>query len=172
LADSSVDVVRRYLQDTIAAEKDFETQLQSFAKETGDDLVKAAFQSHLAETRTQIERLSARLEQLGGSPSTTKSLLAHVFQLAPKAAQLGREKESSTTRNLIIAFAIENNECAIYESLASTADAAGDPDTAALARTIQSEEKSAANTFWGLLGTTARGEYFGGQKTRSGSAGK
>jgi ferritin-like metal-binding protein YciE len=166
MADTSVEVVKRYLQDAIAAEKNFETQLQGFAKETGNEPTKAVFQNHIAETRGQIERLTKRLEQLGDTPSAAKSLLAHVFHFAPKAAQLsrdkeGREKEGSTTQDLILAFAIENNECAIYESLASTAEAAGDPETAALARSIQAEEKAAADKIWGLLGSAARREYLG-----------
>lgn len=158
MADTSAEVVKRYLQDAIAAEKNFETQLQGFAKETGNDLAKAAFENRLAETRGQIERLISRLEQLGGTPSTAKSLLAHVFQLAPRAAQLSHEKKASTTQDLIMAFAIENKECAIYESLASTAEAAGDPDTAALARSIEAAGKAAANKIWGLLGSAARNE--------------
>ncbi|HEX4772276.1 MAG TPA: DUF892 family protein [Bryobacteraceae bacterium] len=164
MADTSIEVVKRYLQDAIAAEKSFETQLHGFAKETRNEQAKTVLESHLTETRGQIERLTNRLEQLGDTPSTAKSLLAHVFQLAPKAAQLSRDKEgrgteASTTQDLILAFAIENNECAIYESLASTAEAAGDPETAALARSIQAEEKAAANRIWSLLGSAARSEY-------------
>jgi ferritin-like metal-binding protein YciE len=159
MADTSAEVVKRYLQDAIAAEKNFEAQLQGFAKETGNDPAKAAFESRLAETRGQIERLTGRLEQLGGTPSAAKGLLAHVFQLAPKAAQLVHEKDASTTQDLIVAFAIENNECAICESLASTAEAAGDPETAALARSIEAAGKAAANKIWGMLGPAARNEY-------------
>jgi len=152
--DTSVEVVQRYLQDAIAAEKNFETQLQSFLKEAADEAAKTAFQEHLMETRSQIERLTGRLEQLGGAPSTAKNLLAYVLNLAPKFGLSGQEKERNT-QNLIAAFGIENYECAMYESLASMASAAGDPDTAALARSILQEEKRAATRIWDMLGTVA-----------------
>jgi ferritin-like metal-binding protein YciE len=160
MAESSIDVVKRYLEDAIAAEKSFETQLQGLAKEGGNERVKSAFHQHSIETRSQIERLTSRLEALGGSPSTAKGVLAHIFSLAPKAAQIGQEKEDRVTQNLVTAFAVENSECAMYELLASVADAAGDSDTASLARAIQSEEKATADKLWSLLGPTALEAYF------------
>ncbi len=155
MAESSTDVIKRYLEDAIAAEKSFETQLQGFAKEGDNGAVKAAFHQHALETTNQIERLTARLEALGGSPSTAKSLLAHIFNLSPKAAQIGHEKEERTTQNLMMAFAVENSECAMYESLASVAEAAGDSQTAQLARSIQSQEKATADKVWSFLAPVA-----------------
>ncbi len=43
MAETSTDVIKRYLEDAIAAEKSFETQLQGFAKEGDDSLAQAAF---------------------------------------------------------------------------------------------------------------------------------
>ncbi len=159
MAETSNDVIKRYLEDAIAAEKSFETQLQGFAKEGDNETVKSAFHQHALETRTQYERLTARLEALGGSTSTAKSILAHIFNLSPKAAQIGHEKEERTTQNLMMAFAVENSECAMYESLAAIADAAGDTQTANLARQIQSEEKATAEKVWKLLSPTALDAY-------------
>jgi ferritin-like metal-binding protein YciE len=160
MAETSTEVVKRYLEDAIAAEKSFETQLQGLAKEGDNERAKSAFHQHAIETRSQIERLTSRLEALGGSPSTAKSVLAHIFNLAPKAAQIGYEKEERVTQNLIMAFAVENSECAMYESLAALADAAGDSDTANLARSIQAEEKATADKVWSLLAPTALEAYF------------
>ena len=151
MAEASTDVIKRYLQDAIAAEKSFETQLQGFSKEGDHGEVKAAFHQHAVETRRQYERLTARLEALGGTTSTAKSILAHLFNLSPKAAQIGHEKEERTTQNLIMAFAVENSELAMYQALISVAEAAGDTDTAALAREIQAEEKRMADKVWSLL---------------------
>lgn len=155
MAETSADVIKRYLEDAIAAEKSFETQLQGFSKEGDNEAVKSAFHQHALETRNQYERLTARLEALGGSTSTAKSILAHLFNLSPKAAQIGHEKEERTTQNLIIAFAVENSEMAMYQALLSVAEAAGDTETAALAREIQAEEKSTADKVWSLLSTAA-----------------
>jgi ferritin-like metal-binding protein YciE len=149
MAETSVDVIKRYLQDAIAAEKSFETQLEGFSKEGDDTVVQSLFRQHAAETKQQYERLTARLAALGGSPSTAKSLLAHVFGLSPKAAQLGHEKEERTTQNLMMA--VENSEMAMYESLATVAEAAGDTETASLARQIQAQEKETAEKIWRVL---------------------
>lgn len=159
MAETSTDVIKRYLEDAIAAEKSFETQLQGFAGEGDNEAAKSAFQQHALETRNQYERLKTRLEALGGNVSTAKSLLAHIFNLAPKAASLGHEKEERTTQNLIIAFAVENSELAMYEALVSVAEAAGDTETAALARSIQAEEKETADKVWSLLGPAAFEAY-------------
>ncbi len=155
MAETSVDVIKRYLEDAIAAERSFETQLQGFASEGDDSAAKAAFHQHALETKTQYERLTARLQALGGSPSGTKSLLAHIFGLSPKAAQIGHEKEERTTQNLMMAFAVENSEIAMYEALASVAEAAGDSQTATLARDIQQQEKTTAEKVWRLLPNAA-----------------
>jgi ferritin-like metal-binding protein YciE len=168
MAESSTDVIKRYLEDAIAAEKSFETQLQGMAKEGDDPAAQAAFHQHALETKTQYERLTARLEALGGSTSTAKSLLAHIFGLSPKTAQLGHEKEERTTQNLMIAFAVENSEIAMYESLISVAEAAGDTETVALARQIQAQEKAAAEKIWGLIpnaAVTAFRRVVGGART-------
>jgi ferritin-like metal-binding protein YciE len=159
MAETSADVIKRYLEDAIAAEKSFETQLQGFATEGDNAAAKAAFHQHALETKQQYERLTARLESLGGSPSTAKSFLAHVFGLSPKSAQLGHEKEERTTQNLMMAFAVENSELAMYESLATVAEAAGDTQTAALAREIQQQEKTTAEKIWKLLPTAALEAY-------------
>lgn len=155
MAETSTDVIKRYLEDAIAAEKSFETQLQGFAKEGDNDAAKSAFHQHALETKQQYERLTARLQNLGGSPSTAKSFLAHIFGLSPKTAQLGHEEEERTTQNLMMAYAVENSEIAMYESLIAVAEAAGDTETAALARSIQEEEEATAKKVWSLLPTAA-----------------
>ncbi len=159
MAETSADVIKRYLVDAIAAEKSFETQLDGFSQEGDDEAAKLAFRQHALETKRQYEKLTARLEALGGSPSTAKSFLAHMFGLAPKAASIGHEKEERTTQNLMMAFAVENSEMAMYEALATSAEAAGDSQTASLAREIQAEEKVTAEKVWKLIPNASRQAY-------------
>lgn len=168
MAETGADIIKRYLEDAIAAEKSFETQLEGFSKEGDDTAAQSAFSQHAAETKRQYERLTARLEALGGSPSGAKSFLAHIFGLSPKAAQIGHEKEERTTQNLMMAYAVENSEIAMYEALASVAEAAGDTQTASLAREIQAEEKTTAAKVWKLLPNAAVQAY---QRVTGGSAG-
>jgi ferritin-like metal-binding protein YciE len=151
VAESAARLLSRYLDDAIAAERSFETQLRSFAEQGDDDEVQSAFLTHAGQTRTQHERLARRLEQLGGSPSTSKALLAGLYEMGPKLSQAGHVPEERITQNLIAAFTIETGECALYEALATLAAAAGDPQTERLAREIQAEEQHAAELIFRFI---------------------
>ena len=143
-AESSTGVMRRYLQDAIAAESSYETQFRAFATGSTDEEVNTLFATQAEDTASHCLSLTARLQELGGHPSTAKSFLAHLFSLTPRTAQVGHVQEEKTTQNLIMAFTIENSAYAMYEALAAAANAAGDEGTEALALGIQTEEKQAA----------------------------
>jgi len=105
--EDTKSMIIRYLQDAIAAEKSFETQLRGFAEEGDSAQAHALFATHADETRRQYEDLTSRLNALGGSVSTVKSFLAHIFGLTPKTAQLGHEESERVTQNLMMAYAVE-----------------------------------------------------------------
>jgi len=157
--------IRRYLEDAIAAEKSFETQLEGFAKEASLPEVQRMFQQHARETRTQYELLTSRLEALGGSTSSIKSFFAHLFNSAPKMAQAGHDDEERTTQDLMMAFAVENAEVAMYEALFIAAETAGDNETATLARRIQAQEQETADKVWSVIASSAR-QAFQAVRTR------
>jgi ferritin-like metal-binding protein YciE len=156
LATMQVDVIRRYLEDAIAAERSFETQLRGFATEGDDEEVRSLFAAHAEETHLQHRRLTTRLEELGGSPSAGKSLLAHLFALTPKSAQLGHNEDERTVQNLMIAYTVEHGERAMYHALIGVAEAAMDAETAQLAREIQEQETATAEKIWQLIPTRAK----------------
>lgn len=162
-----MEAIQRYLEDAIAAEQNFESTLRANAKEAEHPEVKAVFENHADETRRQHERLSARLTALGGKPSGVKSFLAHMFGMAPKAAQLGHDPAEKATQDLVMAYAVEHSEIAMYESLAAAAEAAGDTETAALVREIQAEERRAAEKVWNLIVPVSRDAF---QKVTTGAA--
>ena len=149
------DVLRRYLQDAIAVEQNFVTVNRAIAKEATMPHVRQLFEAHADETQRQEDRLTARLEALGGKPSGMKGFLAHMFGTTPKAAQLGRDESEKTAQDLMMAYAGENSEIAMYESLAIAAADAGDPITEQLARDIQQEERRMAEQVWSWIGPTA-----------------
>jgi ferritin-like metal-binding protein YciE len=153
------DVIRRYLSDAIAAEKNFEDQLRDFAKDTDQTAVQQLFLQHADETHNQWERLTARLEALGGSPSGMKSFMAHLFGFAPKTAQMGHDEAEKGTQDLMIAYAVENSEVAMYEALVTAAAAAGDMETERLAREIQQEEQRTAQKVWNMIAPMARESF-------------
>jgi ferritin-like metal-binding protein YciE len=154
--ESAQELIRAYLEDAIAAEKNFETQLREFAKEGDDPIAQSIFSEHADETRAQYVKLEARLEAMGGSSSGLKTMLAHMIGLMPKTAQIGHEKQERTVQNLIMAYTVENAEVAMYEALATVSQAAGDFGTEQLARTIQQEEIETAQKVWQHLPTAAR----------------
>jgi len=151
-----IDILKTYLEDIIAAEKTFEAQLTGFSKEDDDPAAQQVFAQHARDTHTQFERLTARLQSLGGSPSTAKSALAHVFALAPAAAQTGHHAIERTTENLIMAYSVENAEVAMYEVFVTVAADAGDRETEQLALEIQKQQKETADKLWKLVGPAAR----------------
>ena len=153
---SSQDILIRYLEDAIAAEKSFESQLLGFSKEVEDATVQALFQQHADETREQYTLLTQRLEELGGSTSAVKGFLAQMFGMAPKIAQIGHDKYERQTQDLMMAYAVENAEVAMYESLAQAAHLAGDTHTEQLARQIQHQEKQTAEKVWAQVAPEAR----------------
>jgi len=164
----TMDAIRRYLQDAIAAEKNFETQLRTFAKEIDQGAAQQVFLQHADETRGQHERLTARLGALGGSPSGMKTFFANLFGNLPKLAQIGHDEAEKGTQDLIAAFAVEHSEIAMYEAMATVASVAGDTITEQLAREIQQEERRAAEKVWDLIVPSARDSFLrvtGGQKT-------
>jgi ferritin-like metal-binding protein YciE len=153
------EILKRYLQDAIAAERTFESQLRTFSREADDPQLQRLFGEHADETRRQHEQLTARLEEIGGSPSAAKSFLAHLYGIAPRAAQISQEQSERNTQDLIIAFAVENSEIAMYEALAVAAMAAGDSETEQLARRIQEEERIMSAKVWRMVGPVARRSF-------------
>lgn len=154
------DVIRRYLQDAIAAETAFEKQLRVFATDTDHIEVKTMFEQHAEETRVQHERLTARLEALGGAPSGWKGFMSSVFGLGPKTAQLGHDESEKRVQDLMMAYAVENSEVAMYESMIAACEAAGDTETAALAREIQAEERRTAEKVWNQIHNQAAEAFY------------
>ena len=146
-------VIRRHLEDAIAAEKGFEPQLRAFSEEGDDDEVNAVFAAHTEETRSQYERLGARLSELGGDPSGIKDAAGRLFSLAPRLIQIAHIQEERTVQKLIIGYTVETLEYAMYDTLAVLAGAVGDDATARLARQIQSEEMRTAQKLFHFLPT-------------------
>ncbi len=151
-----VSLMREYLIDAIAAEKNFESQLRGMARQGDQSAAHQVFLHHADETRHQCERLTARLQAIGGTPSTFKTFIALLANSLPKLAQSGHDKAEVATQNLIVAFAVENSEIAMYEALATSAATAGDLQTEQLAREIQEEERRAAQKIWNLIVPSAR----------------
>jgi ferritin-like metal-binding protein YciE len=154
--ENSRDILTRYFEDAIAAERTFEDQLRAFANSGDQEEAHELFRTHADETKTQYERLETRLRALGGTPSAIKSALAHMFAFAPATAQMGHEPAEKDTQHLMMAYAVENAEMAMYEAFAIAAQESGDMETVRLARQIQTEERRTADRVWAMLPSASR----------------
>jgi hypothetical protein len=96
------------------------------------------------------------LQALGGSASPLKSFLDQLFAAVPRSAQAARSADERLVQNVVMAFALEQSECAMYEALANAALAAGDPETERLARDIQAQESAAAEKLWRFIPSRAK----------------
>jgi ferritin-like metal-binding protein YciE len=149
------EVIATYLQDAEAAERNFEDALATFGKTGEQGEVMSFFQWASAKAKTQHERLELRLRELGGTPSTAKSALAHVLAFSTTLAQIGHEPAEKNTQHLIMCVAAASAEMAMYESLATVAELAGDTATERLARQLQAEEQDDYKKAWALLRPSA-----------------
>jgi ferritin-like metal-binding protein YciE len=152
---TSQELIATYVQDAEAAERNFEHALSTFGKTGDQNAIKSFFEWASARAKTQHQRLEARLRELGSTPSTAKSLLAHVLAFSTTAAQLGHEPAEKNTQHLIMCIGAASAEMAMYESLATVAGAAGDVTTEQLARELQAEEKDDDEKSWALLNSSA-----------------
>jgi ferritin-like metal-binding protein YciE len=154
-ASGKENPILRYMEDAEAAERNFEDTLGGFAKSGDQPEAQSLFSMMSAKAKVQHERLERRLRSLGGSPSTAKSILAHVLAFAPLSAQLGHAAEEKNTQHLMIVYAAAAAQMAMYESLASSAQIAGDQETLTLARQLQTEEEEDHTLAWQHLGNSA-----------------
>jgi len=139
LAETGNQVLRRYLEEILAAEKALAAQLREFATaETDDAEVQNVLAAHAEQTHTQEARLAKRLQALGGETGLhVKNPLSALFHNVQQLPHTVHAPEERSLRNLLTSYTAETGEIVVYEALANLASAAGDPETEALAREIQ-----------------------------------
>ncbi len=147
--DDLKDLVRTHLADAHALESQSEKLLERSTDLAGSPEIAAVYREHLAETRDQAGRLEARLDALGGDPSTFKD---GALRLGALQWGLFFQAQSDTPGKLaVFAYAVEHLEVAGYELLRRVAERAGDEETARLAAAIADEERAAADRIAGAF---------------------
>jgi ferritin-like metal-binding protein YciE len=159
VSDDARERIMRYLDDAISVEAAALTGLKDMITESTDPQDAMMFQQHLAETESQKQRLEARLHALGGGSNKLKDFMNKLGVAATDLLHGGKDAGDKATRNLVQAYCIENLEIAMYESLAAASEAAGDLETAQLARTIQAEEKATAQKIWPRIAPVAAAAF-------------
>ena len=146
------------LNEAYTKERQLETALDAHAQMTTRDDYAKRLKDHLKETRSHATQVSKRIKQLGGTPETvslpgpdglTKAAetVSGAFGKAKAAAQgplhamRGSGEQERMLRNARTEYQEEAWEIATYTVIDSVATAAGDKETAKLARDIIREEE-------------------------------
>ena len=122
LADAFLDELR----DVLSAEKQLTKALPKMAKKASSPQLKKAFESHLAETETHVERVEQAFEETGKA-ARAKTCEA-MKGLIKEGSELMEEDASPEVMDaLLIAAAqkVEHYEIATYGTLCTWAEALG-----------------------------------------------
>ena len=95
MAETSATVVRRYVTDAIALEKDLQARFDGFTGEGVDNAAQKLFRKLAAVTKTHQDTLGTRLEQLGGSLAATRSFVEQIFGFRHKHFPNGHAGEAT-----------------------------------------------------------------------------
>lgn len=131
------EIVTQYLSDMHVLEKHMQEALEKQVSQTKEQPeVNAGIQRYLATTKTHVERLQARMEQLGnqdGVVDKAKEAVTNLFGQAAGAIDAVRTHQNS--KNLRDDYTAGSLASVSYVMLQTTALAYGDQQTAQLAET-------------------------------------
>ena len=181
------DKLIQYLTEAHGKEKELETALQAHIAMTTRAPYKKRLQQHLKETKAHARGVERRIKQLGGSTSSVPAPVAGAAATAqgvaskavsaakgPLHALRGTGESEKMLKNAKTEFSEEHEEIAMYAGIEALAEAAGDRETAKLARGIRREEERMA-TFLGrqietLAKSVAREEIPASERRNGGPA--
>jgi ferritin-like metal-binding protein YciE len=135
----------RYLNDAHAMEVGGLTALQDSADRTADPEARSLFNELSGIARTQIDRLAARIESLGGNVAVNKSLFNSMLAKGHRLTNAFHDQADKDTQEVIKAAGMSWLEVGAYTSLSAYSRAIGDEQTATLGDTLAEEERLAAD---------------------------
>jgi len=138
------DLFVHTLQDIYYAEKKIVKALPKMAKTADSPELAKAFESHLAETEGQIQRLDKVFEMCGEKPKATKC--PAIDGILEEAEELMGDIKDPDTRDaamIAAAQAVEHYEITRYGTLVSWANLLGMKDAANVLSQTLKEEHSA-----------------------------
>lgn len=153
--EGQIGRLTRYLDEAWAVEKALVSTLDKLAATTSDPTVKALFVEHRRTTHKQEERLEERLRDFGKQPSATKGFFNTMLSKMSEAIYPAHDDVEKVTQDLMLLFAVENFEAAMYQSLRAYADTIGDHETVRLAEEHLSDEQQTAHRIWNLIAPSA-----------------
>ncbi len=138
------DLLQHELKDIYSAETQITKALPKMVKEASNDQLRKAFESHLKETETQVERVRQVAEIMGFSP--TGHACKAMKGLIEEAADMIDEDAPPEVKDAgLIAQAqrIEHYEISAYGTASALAEQCGLDDVVKLLEKTLAEEKSA-----------------------------
>jgi ferritin-like metal-binding protein YciE len=134
------DKLGDYIEDALALEESVVDQLDSMIGSVErSPVLMELLQRHRQVNRLHVERLKSRLERLGRGTPVRKRIEGMAMTLIKNVSDVLRtDAPGKVGRD---AYLLAKTQVAAYELLSRTATAAGDSETADLARTLLDEEK-------------------------------
>jgi ferritin-like metal-binding protein YciE len=136
------DLFVHTLEDVYYAEQKITKALPKMIEKVSDPQLKAAFQTHLAETKNQIKRLEQVFEMHGESPkATTCPAIDGIVEEANEIMSDASDHEVLDAAALAAAQAVEHYEITRYGTLIAWARQLGRSDCATVLQQTLDEEK-------------------------------
>jgi ferritin-like metal-binding protein YciE len=148
--DDLKEQLRRYLADAHAIEEQAIALLERGPALAGSERLAAIYDDHLGETREHAETLSARLDALGGDPSSLKDAALRLGALNWAAFFRGHPDTPGKLACFVRGF--EYLEIGGYEQLERVARLARDEETARQLDVIIAQERAVSERVAGAFG--------------------
>jgi ferritin-like metal-binding protein YciE len=132
----------QHIDEALAMERSVLRVLDSMIGTTDDEEIKSDLRHHKLETEEHAERLEKRLAAHEASPSATREAAGVMSALMKGVVDKVRGEKAG--RNARDGYATEHLEIASYQLLERMAEAAGDAETAEVARRNRADEEAMA----------------------------
>jgi ferritin-like metal-binding protein YciE len=132
----------KHIDEALAMEQNVLRMLNGMISTTEDEEIKNELRQHKLETEQHAERLEKRLGAYEASPSTVREAAGIMNALMKSVVDMVRQEKAG--RNARDGYATEHLEIASYQLLERAAKAAGDEETAEVARQNRADEEKMA----------------------------
>jgi ferritin-like metal-binding protein YciE len=132
----------KHLTDAHSIEVQALQQLRVAPRMARDPLLARAFREHVIETEEQERLVRERLDAHAADPSRLKDIVARAGGIG--MVLFARAQPDTPGKLVAHAYSYEHMELAVYELLSIVAERAGEPETAAVARSIRDQEAAMA----------------------------
>ena len=136
------DQLIKHIDEALAMEQNVLRMLDGMISTTEDEEIRSELRHHKLETEEHASRLEQRLEAHDASPSTVREAAGIMNALMKGVVDMARSEKAG--RNARDGYATEHLEIASYQLLERVAQAAGDEETAEVARRNRKDEEAMA----------------------------